>query len=89
MVKRARSWVRAAALCVASAVGLLAASCGGVGDAGLLDASHADGPAFSSVQTGCAPRSCQASGYTCGQNADGCGNPELLHAFNNAANARF
>src|SRR5580658_3858027 len=74
MVKRARSWVRAAALCVASAVGLLAASCGGVGDAGLLDASHADGPAFSSVQTGCAPRSCQASGYTCGQNADGCGN---------------
>ena len=74
MVKGARSWVRGAALCVASGVGLLAASCGGAGDGGLLDASRGDGPAFSSSPTGCVPRTCQASGYTCGQNADGCGN---------------
>jgi len=74
MVKRARSWVRAGAFCVASGIGLLGASCGGVGDAGLLDASHGDGAVFSSSSTGCVPRSCQTSGYTCGQNADGCGN---------------
>jgi hypothetical protein len=55
-------------------VGLLAASCGGVGDAGILDSGGGDAPAFANNPTGCVARSCAASGYTCGQNADGCGN---------------
>ncbi len=67
----AGSWAHA----LAAAVALLASSCGGVADSGALGASHGDGgPQFSGALAGCVPRSCQAAGYTCGQNADGCGN---------------
>jgi hypothetical protein len=60
---------------VALAIGLVAASCGGAGEAELRsDASTSiDGQAFTTNNGSCAPRSCQASGYTCGKNADGCG----------------
>ncbi len=62
------------ALVLALALGLLAASCGGSSDTDLPDASFpTDGQGFSTSHGGCLPTSCQSSGYTCGKNADGCG----------------
>ncbi len=62
------------ALVLATAIGLLAASCGGSSDTDLADASFpTDGQGFSMGHRGCVPTSCQSSGYTCGKNADGCG----------------
>jgi hypothetical protein len=74
--RQARLWtVRLWTLVVTAAIGWVAASCGGSGDTdGRLDASsQGDGPGFATGNGGCTPRSCQASGFTCGQNADGCG----------------
>ncbi|HEX3770189.1 MAG TPA: hypothetical protein VHV30_04965 [Polyangiaceae bacterium] len=63
--------------CLLGTVALVAASCGGAGDASdlLRDGSaQGDGPQFNVNDGTCTPRTCQAAGYTCGMNADGCGN---------------
>ena len=59
----------------AAAVALVLASCGGASSSDISDASVlSDGPGFVNGNGTCVPTSCQASGFTCGQNADGCGN---------------
>jgi hypothetical protein len=59
---------------VLAALAAAGASCGGSADMrDLLDASDRDGLALGTGAANCVPRSCQASGFTCGMNADGCG----------------
>jgi hypothetical protein len=70
-----RAWSLLCVLVIAVASGPLTTSCGGTAGTDLrLDASAlGDGLALYTDTPGCAPLSCQASGYTCGKNADGCG----------------
>src|SRR4051794_26104171 len=69
-----RFWALVVATAIGLAVALAVASCGGAGAADGADASvQTDGPAFGNSSDGCSPRGCQASGFTCGKNADGCG----------------